>query len=201
MQQINCMGFELWNTKHLPTFSLCFFASLQSVSFSILRFMNVFHKLKTLKMYHLPRDNIQIRLSFSFQNSNWHTPSSLMDSIVSLKVKIVEGKRVELCSLTHSTSGVGGHDGTLRWDQDKRQVIQLFTRTYTNQTTSWLVHSRSTFITQTHHGQTRTHKIHHCSNLGEATTFSFIVLSMHGHRTNTQMSFCFRIPKWKSRNS
>jgi hypothetical protein len=31
------------------------------------------------------------------------------------------------------------------------------------------------------HGQTRTHKIHHGSNLGEATTFPLMVYSVFGH--------------------
>jgi hypothetical protein len=66
---------------------------------------------------------------------------------------------------------------------------------YTNQTTSWLVHSLSTFGARTSHGQTRTHKIHHGLNLGEATTFPLIVFSMLGHKSNTQMSFCPKTPK------
>jgi hypothetical protein len=37
---------------------------------------------------------------------------------------------------------------------------------------------------------TRTHKIHHGPNLGEITTFPFIVLFMFGHGGCTQMSFC-----------
>ncbi len=52
-----------------------------------------------------------------------------------------------------------------------------------------------------HHRQTRTQKTHHDPDLGEATTFPLIVYSMHGHRINTQMSFCPQTPKWKFRNS
>jgi hypothetical protein len=43
-------------------------------------------------------------------------PSSLMDSIVSPKVKIVEGKKIRAHSLTHNTLGVKGHVGAPRWD-------------------------------------------------------------------------------------
>jgi hypothetical protein len=46
------------------------------------------------------------------------------------------------------------------------------------------------------HGWTWTHKTHHGPDLGEATTFPLIVYFMHGHGTNTQMSFCPRTPKW-----
>jgi hypothetical protein len=67
---------------------------------------------------------------------------------------------------------------------------QLLTWTYTNQITSWLVHSWDTFGIQTNHMQTHIHKTHHGLDLGEATTFPIIVFSMLGHGTNTQMSFC-----------
>jgi len=71
------------------------------------------------------------------------------------------------------------------------------TWTCTNQT-SWLMCRWSTFGARTSHMQTWTHKTHHGLDLGEASTFSFIVYSMLGHGTNTQMSFCPRIPKsWK----
>ncbi len=54
------------------------------------------------------------------------------------------------------------------------------------------------FGAQMKHGQTqihKIHKIHHGLNLGEATTFPLIVYFVLGHRTSTQMSFCFGIPK------
>jgi hypothetical protein len=51
----------------------------------------------------------------------------------------------------------------------KNDERQLFTWTYTNQITSWLVHSLSVFGARTSHGQTWTHKIHHSSDLKEAT--------------------------------
>ncbi len=70
-----------------------------------------------------------------------------------------------------------------------------------NQTTSWLVHGWSTFGARTSHGQIETHKIHHSPDLGEATTFPFILYFVTSHGTNTQMSFCLGTPKWVSRNS
>jgi hypothetical protein len=39
------------------------------------------------------------------------------------------------------------------------------------------------------------HKTHHGPNLGEATTFPFIVFSLLGHGAYTHMSFCLRTPK------
>ncbi len=41
--------------------------------------------------------------------------------------------------------------------------------------------SLNTFGAQMNHGQTLTPKTHHNPNLGEATTFPFIVFSMLGH--------------------
>jgi hypothetical protein len=46
-------------------------------------------------------------------------------------------------------------------------------------------------------GQTRTHKIHHDSDLRETTTFPLIVFSVPNHGTSTQMSFCPKTPKFK----
>jgi hypothetical protein len=40
------------------------------------------------------------------------------------------------------------------------------------------------------HGQTWTHKTHHGSNLGEATTFPLLVFSVISHGGYIQMSFC-----------
>jgi hypothetical protein len=77
----------------------------------------------------------------------------------------------------------------------KSDKHQLLTQTYTNQTTSWLVHILNIFDAWTNHGQTRTHRTHHNPNLGEATTFPLIVYFVPGHGTSTQMSFCLEIPK------
>ncbi len=70
-----------------------------------------------------------------------------------------------------------------------------------NQTTSWLVHSWSTFGAKKNHEQTQIHKTHHNSDSREATTFPLIVYFMPGHGTITQISFCLATPKRESRNS
>jgi len=44
------------------------------------------------------------------------TPSSLMDSIASLKVKTTEGEGVGACSLARNISGVERHVRTPKWD-------------------------------------------------------------------------------------
>jgi hypothetical protein len=81
------------------------------------------------------------------------------------------------------------------------QASCLLTWTCTNQTIGRLVHSWNTFRSRMSHKQTRTHKTHHGPNLGEATTFPLIIYSVFGYGANTQMAFCPRTPKWKSRNS
>jgi hypothetical protein len=63
------------------------------------------------------------------------------------------------------------------------------------------MHSWSTFGAKTNHGQTRTHKTHHGSDLGEATIFPFIVYFVPLHETHIQMAFCLGTPKWESQNS
>jgi hypothetical protein len=79
----------------------------------------------------------------------------------------------------------------------KSDKHQLLTQTCTNQTTSWLVHSLNTFGATMKHGQTRTHKTHHSPNLGESTTFYFIVYSVPLHEAHIQMAFCLGTPKWE----
>jgi hypothetical protein len=78
---------------------------------------------------------------------------------------------------------------------------QLLTRTYTNQTTSWLVHSLNTFGARMSHRQIQIHKTHHGPDLGEATTFSLIVYYVPLHEAHIQMAFCLKTPKSESRNS
>jgi hypothetical protein len=80
-------------------------------------------------------------------------------------------------------------------DYDEWQASQLFTWTYTNKTTSWLMHSWSIFGAWTSHRQTRIHKTHNDSDLWEATTITLIVFSMLGHGASTQISFCPGTPK------
>jgi hypothetical protein len=50
------------------------------------------------------------------------------------------------------------------------------------------------------HGQIRIHKTHHGPNLGEATTFPFIVYYVPLHEAHIQMAFFPGIPKRDSRN-
>jgi hypothetical protein len=60
------------------------------------------------------------------------------------------------------------------------------------------MHNLSFFGVRTNHGQTRTHKTqktHHNSNLGEATTFPFIVYYVVGHGISIQMAFFPGVPK------
>ncbi len=57
------------------------------------------------------------------------------------------------------------------------------------------MHSWSTFGARANHEQTRIHKIHHSSNLGEATTFPLIVYYVPLHEAPIQMTF---FPRRKS---
>jgi hypothetical protein len=74
----------------------------------------------------------------------------------------------------------------------KSDKHQLLARTCINHTTSWLVHSLSTFGVRKSHKQTRTHKTQHGPDLGEATTFPFIVYYVPLHEAHIQMAL---IPK------
>jgi hypothetical protein len=73
---------------------------------------------------------------------------------------------------------------------DKWQAGQLFTRSYTNQTKSWLVHGWNIFGASTSHEHTQIHKAHHGLVLREITTFPTIAFSMISHGGCIQMSFC-----------
>jgi hypothetical protein len=66
------------------------------------------------------------------------------------------------------------------WNEDlnKWQACQLFISICINQTTSLLVHNWNIFGAKTNHGHTWIHKIHRDLDLGEATTFPFIVFSV-----------------------
>jgi hypothetical protein len=67
--------------------------------------------------------------------------------------------------------GVKGRARAQGWRLGRMKNNQLLTRTYTDQTKNWLVHSWSTFGARITHGQTWTHKTHHNPGLGEAITF------------------------------
>jgi hypothetical protein len=93
--------------------------------------------------------------------------------------------------LDHNISG--GKKGMLElWDgdYDKWQVDQLFTWTYINQTTTWLVHNWNIFGAWTSHGHTWTHNTHHGRNSGETITFPLIGLFVINHWGYIQISFC-----------
>jgi hypothetical protein len=49
--------------------------------------------------------------------------------------------------------------------------------------------------------QIRTHKTQPGPNLGEATTFPFIIYFVPLHEAHIQMAFFFGTPKWESLNS
>jgi hypothetical protein len=83
----------------------------------------------------------------------------------------------------------------------KSDKYQLLTRTYTNQITSWLIHSLNIFGARTSHEQTWIHKIHHGLDLVEATTFPFIVYYVPLHEAHIQMAFCLRTSKWEFQTS
>jgi hypothetical protein len=68
-------------------------------------------------------------------------------------------------------------------------VGQLFTQSFTNQTTSWLVCGWSTFGARMNHMHTQIHKTHHGLDLGGATTFLFIIIIVISHGGYIQMSF------------
>jgi len=61
-------------------------------------------------------------------------------------------------------------------------------RTCTNQTTSWLMHSWSTFGARTNHIHTWTHKTHH------GPDFFFVILFVISHEGYIQMSFYPKTP-------
>ncbi len=124
-----------------------------------------------------------------------------MDSTASPKVKTLKKEAVGVPSLARNISRVERHVGAPRWGS-KRLTSNLITHTNLHKPNNklvsvWLEH----FGALISHGQTQTHKTHHGLELGEATTFTLIIYSMHGHETNTQMSFCPMTPKWESQNS
>ncbi len=132
-------------------------------------------------------------------------PSSLMDSTTSPKVKTMEGKGVEVSFSACNTLRVEGCAGAPRWGL-RRLTRNSITHTELHKPNNKLISAQlQHFGARTSHGQTWIHKIHHGSDLGETTTFSFIVYYVLGHRTNTQMSFVsgipsgsLRIPNWES---
>jgi hypothetical protein len=127
-------------------------------------------------------------------------PTSFIDSNVSLKWKQWKCKELGtfFCSQHFGGRGACWSYGMGTKKSDKHQLL---TKTFINQTTSWLVHNLSTFGAWTNHEQTQIHKTHHGLDLGEATIFPLIVYSVPSHMTNTQMAFCPGTLKWESWNS
>jgi hypothetical protein len=121
-----------------------------------------------------------------------------MDSTSSPKMKIMKEKGIGACSLARSTSGVEGHAGAPRSGLGRLTSNQLLTRTFTNQTTSWLIRNSNIFGAQTNHEQIWTHKTHHGLDLGEAIAFPLTLYFMSGYRNNTHMSFCPETLRWES---
>jgi hypothetical protein len=131
----------------------------------------------------------------------WHAPNLFYRFKCESKVKITKEQGVEARSLACST--LKGRE--VCWSSEmgtrKSDKHQLLTWTCTNQTTSWLVHSLSTFGARKSHWQTQTHKTHHGPDLGEAPTFPLIIYSMPLHEAHIQMIYYPRTTKWESWNS
>jgi len=134
-----------------------------------------------------------------FSRICWHVPKLLNGFKCEFKLKTIEEQGVGARSLTRN---ILGQRGMLElWDGiRKSDKHQLLTRTYTKPNTRWLMHSWSTFGVRTNRRQIRTHKTHHGPDLGEATTFPFIVYSFPFHEAHMQTIFCLETPKWESRN-
>ncbi len=111
------------------------------------------------------------------------------------EVNTSEEWRVGVRSLVHDTSGIEASVLELQnRDHEEWQTSQLFTWTYTNQT------SCNIFGEWTKHMQTHIHKTHHGLDLGETIAFPFIMFYVPSHGTNIQMSFCLGTPRLEFRN-
>jgi hypothetical protein len=77
-----------------------------------------------------------------------------MNSIVSPRGENNERIRGWGMFLNSHHFGVKGRAGAQKWGLGRITSSQLFTQTYTNQTTSWLVCNWSIFGARTSHGQT-----------------------------------------------
>ncbi len=119
---------------------------------------------------------------------------SLKDSNASPKVKITKKEGVGVPSLARSTLKIKGHVRTLGWGLGRMTSESTIHTNQTNQTTSWLMRSWNTFGARTSHEHTRTHKIHHSMDLGEATTFPLIIFFVISHEGYIQMSFFPELP-------
>ncbi len=100
-----------------------------------------------------------------------------MDSTASSKVKITEEKGVGVHSLACITLGVEGRDG-IPGSGLERLISKSIIHIDVYKQNKLVSASWNIFGARTSHGQTRIHKTHHNSNLGEATTFPLIVFSL-----------------------
>jgi hypothetical protein len=69
-----------------------------------------------------------------------------MDSIANPNVKTSKGERIGARYLVRNISRVEGHVGALGWGLGRLTNDSILTRTYINQTTSWLVRSSNTLV-------------------------------------------------------
>jgi hypothetical protein len=107
-------------------------------------------------------------------------------------VKTTEEQGVGARSLTRNTLGVEGHARALGWGLGRVTSMNYSHRP--TETTSWLMHSLSTFGVNTSHKQTRAHKTHHGLDLGEASTFPLIVYCVPLHKPTSKWHFVLGLP-------
>ncbi len=110
------------------------------------------------------------------------------------KVKIIEGEGIGAHSLACSISGVEGHVGASGWGLGRLTSRSLTHTNLHKLNNKLVVHSWNTFGERISHGQTWTHKTHHDSDLGEATTFPLIVFFMFGHGLAPKCHFVLGLP-------
>jgi hypothetical protein len=120
---------------------------------------------------------------------------------MSPKMKTLKGKGLGVRSLTRNTSGVKGCVGATGWGLARLRSNSITHTDLHKPNNKLIITQLDTFGARMSHEQTRTHNIHHNSDLGEPTTFHFIRYYVLGHKASTQMSLCLEIPKWESRNS
>jgi hypothetical protein len=87
-------------------------------------------------------------------------------------------------------------DGTRKSDKLLINLSQICIQP----TPSWLVHILEHLGVKINHGRLWTHKTHHGSDLGEATTFPYIVFSAPLHGTYIRIALYPGTPKEEIRN-
>jgi len=84
----------------------------------------------------------------------WHAFKFLDRLKCESEVKTTKEQGVGACFLTYNTLGVEGRTRIPGWDYKEWQALTHSHGPTQNQTTSWLMHSWSTFGVRTNHGQT-----------------------------------------------